>query len=62
MDDLSLEDDEEEEEAQHDVAQVAQDVVERTARGRRGQQGSFSFSLPPSNERSRAERLVGVSG
>lgn len=46
MDDVSLEDDEEEEEAQHDVAQVAEDVVERTAReGGRGSQESLSFSL-----------------
>lgn len=44
MDNVSLEDDEEEEEAQHDVAQVAEDVVERTARDE-GSQGSFSFSL-----------------
>lgn len=35
MDDVPPEDDEEEEESQHHVAQVAEDVVERTERSQR---------------------------
>lgn len=58
MDDLSLEDDEKEEEAQHDVAQVAEDVVERTARDG-GSQGTFSFFCPASHEQSWS---LGVNG
>lgn len=59
MHDVSLEDNEEEEEAQHDVAQVAQDVVEGAARdrGSQGSQGSLSFS--PLHLMSRARPGVG---